>query len=356
MDKRDTLDKTIFRVQHQENYFAVSRKTAQDSHLSFEARGVLFYLLSKCDTWELRVEDLKREGSIGRDKVYRILRELTAARYLRREKTQNLETGQWVWGDYLVYETPYPENPYPENPYPENPEILNNREFKKERESLSPVWAKAFEKHIGLATAKDVDFFRDLLKTYDETDIVYAIVSASKQDPELKFHAHKGIQAALDTLERERNFSKIDPALIAGIKSLIAGSGIAGNVLTAATAIHTMQRLHVFREYWTRANPIGKPDQRPHASQVVAYMPDALAWHERQQTPLSSKPVPHRTDPHCVFCEPRPDNPGAIGDGYFEFNGVKKHCPWCWSGVYDFLEKEKLTVIQSQKEIIHGHA
>lgn len=352
MNKRDTLDKTIFRIQHQENYFAVSRKTAQDSRLSFEARGVLFYLLSKCDTWELRVEDLRREGNIGRDKVYRILRELTAAGYLRRDKTKNPETGQWVWGDYLVYETPYPENPDTGNPDTGNQEILDNREFKKERESLSPTWVKAFEKHVGiLTTAKDADFFRDLLKTYDEADIVYAIVSASKRDPELKYHVHKGIQAALDALERERNFSKIDPALIAGIKGLIAGSGIAGNVLMAATVIHTEQHLQMFRAYWTQANPIGKPGQRPHASQVVAYMPDALAWHERQQAPPSSEPAPRRTDPHCAFCEPRPDNPGAIGDGFFQFGGVKKHCPWCWSGVYDFLEKEKLSVIQSQREI-----
>lgn len=353
MDKRDALDKTIFRIQHHEDYFAVSRKTAQDSRLSFEARGILFYLLSKCDTWEVRVEDLKREGGIGRDKVYRILRELTAAGYLRRDRINNPKTGQWAWGDYLVYEVSCPEKPYTENPYTENKEILNNREFKKEREAVSPPsWAQAFEKHIGiLTTARDADFFRDLLKTHDEADIVYAIVAAAKGDPNLKHHAHRGIQAALDTLERERNFSRIDAALIAGIKGLIAGSGIIGNVLTAATAITTEQRLQTFRAYWTQANPIGKPDQRPHASQVVAYMPDALAWQERQQAPPSPKPVPRRTDPHCAFCEPRPDNPGAIGGGFFQFNGEKKHCPWCWSGVYDFLEKEKLSVIQSQRVI-----
>lgn len=110
-----------------ENPFAqISREMLQDKTLSYEARGLISYLLSKSGNWELRVSDLQIEGA-GRDKVYRIIGELQAKGYISTRAKFQDEKGYWQWTPYDVFETPvlspYPENPYTVNPYTENTEI-----------------------------------------------------------------------------------------------------------------------------------------------------------------------------------------------------------------------------------------
>jgi hypothetical protein len=61
-------------------YVIISRATAQDRSLSWAARGVLAYLLSKPDDWQVDAGDLQQ--GCGRDKVYSLLAELIAAGYL----------------------------------------------------------------------------------------------------------------------------------------------------------------------------------------------------------------------------------------------------------------------------------
>lgn len=333
-------DTTIIRVVHNQDYFVVSRHTAQDSKLSFEARGVLFYLLSKPNDWEISVANLMTEGDIGRDKTYKILRELTDAHYLIRDKKKDAKTGQWVWENYQLFERPYPDLPDTDSPYTANTEIKQNIDSlsNAHAQEITTTWQVAFEKHIGLATAQDVDFFADLLKNHDADDVTYAIVEASKNDPNIKNHAHRGIQQALDALERSRGV-KVNAELQTGIKALIHGNGNHANVLRAAKALGTVENLTIFKAFWTEANPIGKPDQRPHASQVEAYLPQALEWHTKKKPAPTPDGVPtpqaKRTTTDCAECDPRYGNRGAIGNGFFEFAGTKYHCPFCWQGVYD---------------------
>lgn len=109
-------------------YFQMRRDTAQDRKISWEARGVLCYLLSQSDDWIVQVKDLQ-QSKCGRDKVYRILDELKTAGYLERERKQ-VEKGHFEWGDYLVSEHPFPENPYTAEPYTDKP-YTENTELNK---------------------------------------------------------------------------------------------------------------------------------------------------------------------------------------------------------------------------------
>jgi hypothetical protein len=121
-----------------ENPFAqISRLMLQDKTLSYEARGLLGYLLSKSGNWELRISDLQIKGA-GRDKIYRILGELQAKGYIGGRKKYQDEKGYWQWTPYDVYETrelnPYTDNPYTDNPYTENTEIKAVKKNTKQRE------------------------------------------------------------------------------------------------------------------------------------------------------------------------------------------------------------------------------
>lgn len=140
MSKRQT----IIRVQHGRDnpYFMVRRDTAQDARLTFEARGVLFYLLSKPDHWEVSVTDLMREGRCGRDRIKRIIIELEALGYLKRAQIQG-DDGKFGCNEYTIYERPQPltEKPSTDKPSTENP---LHREYREEestdsKESSSPT-------------------------------------------------------------------------------------------------------------------------------------------------------------------------------------------------------------------------
>ena len=96
----------ILRSPHDKDnpYVMVNKQTANDKALSWQARGMLFYLLSKTDNWTVRVTDLAAQSPLGINGVRTILKELEAAGYLLRKQVQDAD-GQFFWETH-VYETP----------------------------------------------------------------------------------------------------------------------------------------------------------------------------------------------------------------------------------------------------------
>lgn len=125
-------------------YFMMRRDAAQNRELSWEARGMLAYLLSKPDDWEVRIADLQQ--GCGRDKVYSILRELERAGHLIRIQ-ERLDNQRFSRLHYIVHETPASEEPRTEKPERDPSEpltdlpyvakpTLHSIENNKERESI----------------------------------------------------------------------------------------------------------------------------------------------------------------------------------------------------------------------------
>jgi hypothetical protein len=112
----------IIRVKHDSNYFCVANAPFSDERLSWDARGMYGYFMSKPDDWLVRPYDVVNVGPKGPDgkpkerkggmKVVRAaLRELEAAGYLKRERIRTKD-GRWEWISTL-YELPQPvETPY----------------------------------------------------------------------------------------------------------------------------------------------------------------------------------------------------------------------------------------------------
>ncbi|MCI0729657.1 MAG: helix-turn-helix domain-containing protein [Chloroflexi bacterium] len=94
----------IIRVKKDGRYFVASAEPFNDERLSWEARGVMAYLLSKPDGWECRNEDLQLRGPAGRDKVARIVNELKQTGYIRRYQRRN-DDGRFTTVTE-VYESP----------------------------------------------------------------------------------------------------------------------------------------------------------------------------------------------------------------------------------------------------------
>lgn len=127
-DKKRPASKTIIRSAPRSHWTTVNNELAQDRNLSFEARGMMLYLLSQPEDWILQPTDLQQR--CGRDKVYAVLKELIAARYIVREWLLD-EAKHRIGIAYIVHENPFTENPFTEKPDTENPHITNDVEEQK---------------------------------------------------------------------------------------------------------------------------------------------------------------------------------------------------------------------------------
>lgn len=137
---------TIIRAPRNHQYFILSISTPQDKSLSYEARGMLCYILSKPDNWIIQPSDLQQNCSRG--KVYKILNELIAAGYIEDRKRTKNESGKFVWSSYIVHEKPVAKltnaKPCDENHNMETmtwkPSQLDNTEVvNKEKETTPPT-------------------------------------------------------------------------------------------------------------------------------------------------------------------------------------------------------------------------
>jgi len=104
---------TVRRVNRPDAEFTMIRNAfLRDGSLSFHARGLGGWLLSHSEGWECSTVSIAKQAGIGRDQVRRALRELEAARYLRRTRVR---TQSGTLGD-AVYEIqcePFPEEEKP---------------------------------------------------------------------------------------------------------------------------------------------------------------------------------------------------------------------------------------------------
>jgi hypothetical protein len=77
----------------------------EDASLSFQAKGLLAYLLAKPDNWSVYVGDLINRASDGRKAIYSMLKELEAHGYLSREFNRD-GRGKILGITYTIFERP----------------------------------------------------------------------------------------------------------------------------------------------------------------------------------------------------------------------------------------------------------
>ena len=104
------MKRTIHRVSGRKRWVTIDQRSIEDARLSWAARGLLVYLLSKPDDWQVRVKDLQKRGDLGRDGIYKLLAVLRGFHYLRYEKNRTRD-GRVRGGSYAVYEVPYTDSP-----------------------------------------------------------------------------------------------------------------------------------------------------------------------------------------------------------------------------------------------------
>lgn len=103
-----------------------------DDRLTWKAKGLLAYLLSKPSNWRVYIADLVKRSKDGRDAVYSAIKELETCGYVERRQTRD-ESNRITGMETVIYERPIiddlgPDSPQTEIPYVEKPKTENPRQ------------------------------------------------------------------------------------------------------------------------------------------------------------------------------------------------------------------------------------
>ena len=112
----------IIRINNNANFTIVSNDLINDPLLDWRDVGLLTYLLSKPDTWEVSTAHLQQQKKSGREAIHNSLRSIIHAGYAKRKVSGN---GGWIYevcnAPIYLQSNPNTENPNTENPNTENP-------------------------------------------------------------------------------------------------------------------------------------------------------------------------------------------------------------------------------------------
>lgn len=95
--------KRIFKLTHLNNFTSITNQTIQDKDLTWEATGLLTYLLSLPEDWDINVVDLANRKKTSKYEVRKIIKELISKGYMVT-KTERDVRGYIRKVDYTVTE------------------------------------------------------------------------------------------------------------------------------------------------------------------------------------------------------------------------------------------------------------
>lgn len=140
-------------------YTVIGNAAAQDSEISWKAKGLLVYLLSLPKDWNIRISELAAHATDGYDSTKRAMDELLAAGYIQRG--QRIRKPDGKLGDYVYLvtgvrdEIPNMEKPnvgFPSQgkpdqgkPSQENRQLQNKQRTKETKNKINTEYITHFE-------------------------------------------------------------------------------------------------------------------------------------------------------------------------------------------------------------------
>lgn len=184
---------TIFRVVKSKDnpYVMIDRRPIENAKLSFKAKGILTYLLSRPDGWEVSVADLIKRGTDGEAAIRAGLKELKNAGHMKY--TTSRKSGRITGWLIEVYEVPDGDFQQVVIQEVEKQDVenrtqvlktLSSQENNKKNEddpALAEI-SKAYQNEIAMLTPMIADELRDAVKTFPLKWILDAIHEAAVQN------------------------------------------------------------------------------------------------------------------------------------------------------------------------------
>ena len=129
-------------VKKKDNFTTVHNNLILDEKLSWKAKGLLIYMLSRPTGWKYKSAEIAKNSTDGRDSVRNGLKELVENKYISRQKNSDGSLTYYIFEDsqqnnikdYLQkpkLEKPSLEKPETENPKLEKPKLDNPSLYKR---------------------------------------------------------------------------------------------------------------------------------------------------------------------------------------------------------------------------------
>ena len=165
-------------VKKKDNFTTVHNNLILDEKLSWKAKGLLIYMLSRPTGWKYKSAEIAKNSTDGRDSVRNGLKELVENRYISRQKNSDGSLTYYIFEDnqqnnikdYLQkpkldnpsLEKPETENPKLENPKLDNPSLYKRKNTNNKRIIVIKEYIYKSEKF--LETYSDFKNMRDDIK------------------------------------------------------------------------------------------------------------------------------------------------------------------------------------------------
>lgn len=91
-------------VRHEKDFSIVDNAPWRDSRLSLKAKGLLIYLLTKKENWEVRMGDLLNRHKNKKAAIWSALRELRDAGYAKNETVRSKDGTRLAGRKWVIYE------------------------------------------------------------------------------------------------------------------------------------------------------------------------------------------------------------------------------------------------------------
>lgn len=126
-------------VKKKENFTTIHNNLILDESISWKAKGILIYMLSKPVGWKYKSSEIAKNATDGRDSVRNGLKELVENGYISRQKNSDGSLTYYIFEDkrqnnikdYL--QKSETENPKLENPKLDNPSLYKRKNTNNKR-------------------------------------------------------------------------------------------------------------------------------------------------------------------------------------------------------------------------------
>ena len=197
---------STYRIRKDKNnpYVMMNKEFLSNENLSFKAKGILSYLLSKPDDWKIYEDDLVNQSKDGKTAVRSGLQELMKQGYIIRTQKRTKD-GKFDGYDYDVFEHPNLEDsqndkelteagfPKTGNPKTENNKVLINDLTNNELTNIKTEEEEQLSTNTLSTTIKNkyqlifnrqlsAEFEKEILSIFDDENIInYCLSLAEKK-------------------------------------------------------------------------------------------------------------------------------------------------------------------------------
>lgn len=125
-----TNDNIIILSKREDPFVRIPKQVLANPDLSWQAKGILSYLIGKPSGWKTQVADIVKHGKDGESAVRSALKELRIAGYaeLLKERDEHGRVKSWIWkiSDSPIFDYPLGGFRDVDNPQVENHHLIKN--------------------------------------------------------------------------------------------------------------------------------------------------------------------------------------------------------------------------------------